>query len=292
VLIHYHPPRKLSHLREIYARDPEAAIEKLRVEMEQYLEEITLNFATWEDRLFLERLTEIWLCQAPNDVLLDRHNQLLKWKRILERTRSGDLGESLQDWERLRSKVNALQHTLELAGLEAHEIVDRNTEKRKRLTARLFPTMIFWAPSIIFGHLFWWIPTQAIKLITAKGAQGYRDVVSTYHVVAALVLYPAWLVLAMCAAYYTGPHMAGAIGLGIVAISGGLSFLISARRLQVQMREILNMYRYKSLEDLLDETEFEIREIWAFAARIWNRALARQVLIEESSPKTPLRKAR
>ena len=282
VVIHYHPPHQIASLKDLYEKDPEKAVEKLRSDMQGYMSEITLNFETWQDRVFLERLTEIWLSGAPNEMLLDRHNQLLKWKRIMENTYN--LPEERRVWDILRAKVEALQTTLHVAGISADEVLNPSTEHRRENLVKLMPTLLALAPLLLFGVVFWWVPLWLIKFVTEKGARGVRDVIATYHLVASLVFIPAWLTIVFLASYFYINTWVVGLGAVILGIASGLSLLISSQRIRVEFKEAINMFRYTSLEALLATSKTEIQDIWALAARLWNRALMGQVHFDQHTP--------
>jgi len=277
-LLHYHPARKIEKYRELYSQDPEKAIHDLRDEMQAYMEEITLNFASWEDRAFLERLTEIWLAKSPAEFLLDRHNQLIKWKRVLEN--SSTLPEEKKEWADLRKSVEELATSLETVGIKPKEVLERQKEGRRRLFAQTSLNMSLWAPLIGYGTVFWYLPLRFVKFASVKGSQGHRDVTSTYHIVASLVLFPIWLVVASIASYFLLGKLI-TLGMLIFSIASGLSLLTSARKIRVKFRNLINMYRYSGLSEFLDDKEKEIIQIWSAAARIWNQALRKQVDFED-----------
>ncbi len=275
VLLHYHPSREIAKYKEIYAQDSEKAVALLRTEMEDYLSEITLNFATWEDRLFVERLTEMWLACTPTSQLLDRHNQLLKWKRVMEKTQL----ESAQDWAKLRKLVEKLHGHLTDSALQPKEIFKADEKSRRFAFSRIFSKMLFWAIPILFGRFLWWVPTTFIRYITIKGAKQNRDVVSTYHLVAACIIYPAWLLIfASIVGWFSSAWINTAFL--ILGISSGLSWLLVPRRMRTELRAALNIYRAGSLEKVIEESRVQIHEIWQLAARLWNMGLRRQVMIE------------
>ncbi len=277
VLIHYHPARSVQKYQEDYRSDPETAVAKLRGEMEDYLQDITLNFATWEDRLFLERLSELWHAASPSTGLLDRHNQLLKWKRIMEKTQEDNAAE----WKKLRGLVTNLHKRLEANTLQASELFKRPTRGKQLLMSTLFTRVVFWFVPVLLGQLIWWVPTKLVRMVTIKGAKQNRDVISTYHLVAATILYPAWLaLLTLAMIFYTDGT--ALIGLLLIGISSGLSWLIVPRRLRREIQAVWNTFRYGSLGKIIDQSQSQLHEIWQLAARLWNSGLRRQVLIEES----------
>ena len=277
VVLHFHPPHKVTHLIDHYRANPADAIEQLRLEMESNMLEITLNFASWEDRAFVERLSEIWLARSQNPDLQGRNNMLMKWERILQNKKLEDETE----WKELRERVTNLVDLLDLYKLKPDDLFENNSKaERRKSAARLVRNLVFWMPMIVFGKVFWWLPTQAVRWAAKKGAQGFRDVLSTYHIVVSLVLYPAWFVLA----FIVGAMLFGyvtATGAVLAAAGSGTVYAITGRKLKGEFKEILNMYRYSRLEVFLKVAESEAKEIFRVGARLWNRALARQILIEE-----------
>jgi 1-acyl-sn-glycerol-3-phosphate acyltransferase len=274
VVIHYHPPRKVEKYRELYVHDSEAAVKALKKEMEDYLFDITLNFASWEDRVFIERLMEVWLSKSPGEFLLDRHNQLLKWKYILEASYV-TLAEK-QDWDELRKKVSKIHNTLELSNLSMKAIFEDNSrEKRREMILKILPSLLFWFPLMVMGYVFWFVPSKIILFVTKKATKGHRDIVATYHVVGSFILYPIWFLLFLFVApmYFKWNTVALMAGFFLFT---GYAILNAARKVKIGFRELLKLYRYGSLQKMLLDLRSEVFQVWTIGARIWNHALDRQ----------------
>lgn len=278
VVMHYHPPRKLDKYRDLYVRDPEAAVAALRNEMEDYLRDVTLNFSSWEDRVFIERLMEIWIARTPTELLLDRHNLLLKWKRILEN--SFVLTEERSDWQELKKKVDHIHQTARIAQISIREIFEEKShDDYKKLLWQIVPTLFFWIPLMTLGYIFWWLPVRIVRWVTARATKGHRDIVATYHVVAAFILFPIWIALYLL----TVPFFVGtpvAFELLALFIFSGYAILNRARKVRIGFRELWNLYRYGSLSSMIYQLRGEVTQVWSIGARLWNRALKRQVEIE------------
>ncbi|MBS1984391.1 MAG: 1-acyl-sn-glycerol-3-phosphate acyltransferase [Bdellovibrionales bacterium] len=277
LLLHFHPARGVHHHKKMYEQDSEAAVEALRSEMETTLREVTVNFATWEDRVFIERLTEVWLAEAQGDQLLERHNFLLKWKRILENTATDDP----ELWKQLQTSVKELYSSLNLLGLKPSDIYRRSPRSRRRLAFRVLFRVFLWGPAIAGGLIFWWAPTALIRWVAGKWATS-KDVIPSYKIVAGVIAYPLWLLLVFpWVASMLG--QTAALGHFILAISTGIAALMVARRLRPEIREVLSLYKYGSVKNVVGSTDQQIRNIWTQAARLWNRGLRRQILIETLS---------
>ena len=274
ILMHYHPARSVAYLRDLYAKDPEAAIETLRAEMETYLKDITINFESWPDRVFIERLTEVWLARAPNNMLLDRHNFLLKWKRIMENTSVDDK----EQWEQLRNSVRQVYGSLTLLNLTPADIYKHSPKTRGRMLAKVLFRVCVWGPLIAVGLTFWWPPTKLVRWIARKWAPSL-DVVSSYQIIAGMVLLPIWLLLVF-PWILESIGQSASLGVFILAIATGLSAMMVSRSLRPEIREVLSLYRYGTLSNFISETDIKIVAIWQQAARLWNRGLRRQILIE------------
>jgi 1-acyl-sn-glycerol-3-phosphate acyltransferase len=273
-VIHYHPPRKVEKYRDLYVHNSEAAVQALRKEMEDYLQEITLNYASWDDRLFIERLMEIWLCQSPNELLLDRHNQLLKWKQIHEN--NFVFPEEKTDWENLRRKVHKIHTTLELSNLSVKSVFEEvSSLEYRKMATRILPSLLFWFPLMVLGYTFWFVPSKIILFVTHKATKGHRDIVATYHVVGSFILYPIWfLIFWLSAPWFIDPI--AVVGLGAFFIFTGYAILNAARKVRVGFRELFKLYRYGSLRMLILDLRSEVFEVWTIGARLWNRALERK----------------
>lgn len=274
-LVHYHPPRSTLKWRELAMTDFEAAVNGLRDEMDFYLRDITLNFDSWDDRLIVERLTEMWLAAAPVHDYLERHNQLLKWKRILEATkRDPDAA-----WPELKRKLNEAFEFLQLLGLTPADLFARNPRKRRFVVARLGTSMFFWAPLILIGKLVWWLPTRTIARITLKGAGSKLDVVSTYQLLAGLVLYPAWSTILLVGLWATLGFQE-ALGFTLIAVSCGVAALAVSSRVRVDFARLARGYRLWTFRSRVEHGRGLVRDVWALAALLWQRGLERQVELE------------
>jgi 1-acyl-sn-glycerol-3-phosphate acyltransferase len=275
-VIHYHPPRKVEKYRDLYVHNSEAAVQALRKEMEDYLREITVNYASWDDRLFIERLMEIWLCQSPNELLLDRHNQLLKWKQIHEN--NFVYPEEKTDWENLRRKVHKIHTTLELSNLSVKSVFEEvSSLEYRKMATRILPSLLFWFPLMVLGYTFWFVPSKIILFVTHKATKGHRDIVATYHVVGSFILYPIWfLIFWLSAPWFIDPI--AVVGLGAFFIFTGYAILNAARKVRVGFRELFKLYRYGSLRMLILDLRSEVFEVWTIGARLWNRALERKIM--------------
>jgi glycerol-3-phosphate O-acyltransferase/dihydroxyacetone phosphate acyltransferase len=275
-LLHFHPSRSVEKYRKLYNQNPEQAVSDLVKEMQDVLSEITLNFSSWGERLFIERLCQFWLCRNPKGALLDRHNLLLKWKRILENR----IKDDEEDWEALQLKVVRLSHSLELASLRPEEVLKPTTESRRRALAKIMPKLLVYGPLMIFGLFFWAIPREGVKWVQIVGAKSNRDVVATYQILAGLVFFPVWLALIGALGMIFLTPAAG-IGLALLGLASGLALLVSARRFRIEWRTVVNMYRYGALQALIEDATLDLRDIWHLAAKLWNRALERQAALEQ-----------
>jgi len=270
-LVHYHPARGILKWRELALTDFEAAVRGLRDEMEVYLREITHDFASWEDRRLVDRLTEMWLAASPTYDYLGHHNQLLKWKRILETTRD----EPDAPWPELRRKVDDIFEHLQLVGLTPADLFRTNLSSRRFVLARLLPNLLVWAPLILVGRIVWWVPTRTIARITLKGAGSKMDVVSTYQLVAGIILYPAWTTI-LFLGLWASLDLREAVGLTLISVGCGVAALSVAGRVRLNMSQLLRAYRMWSFRANVQSGRDLVVGVWQSAAKLWQRGLEKQ----------------
>lgn len=278
-LIHYHPPRSIAHLRDVHAKDPEAAIEMLRAEMESVLVDLTLNFSSWEERVFLERLAELWLAQAPNELLLERHNLLLKFKALLEGASPSETDK--RHWQQLQRLVSMFTTLLGKSGLEVRDLYATARTRRARSLswAQLLGLFLFWGPFVTISYPFWWVPITAVKAIVRKGAGSSRDVMATYQMVAGLVLFPAWAIIAtVLTATVVGKDMA--LLLALVALATGIGRMVTLHRIKMLTKIALQSFRTRVFSSELEQLKKLHSNILQQAAAIWNKALTDQIELE------------
>jgi glycerol-3-phosphate O-acyltransferase/dihydroxyacetone phosphate acyltransferase len=276
-LLHYHPARGVEMYRSAFEKDAESAIQTLKTDMQSVLREITVNFNSWEDRVFLETLASLWLAQSPNSALLDRHNLFLKWKRVLEQRQIF----TPEELHLLRTRTRFLMSTLTTLRLPIEKLFQDSTEKPLALLIRVLPRVLIKTPVALIGYFYWWLPTRLVKLVERLGAQGKRDVIATYHIVAGFVLYPLWLGIVALIVNRLGLTWNLSVASVLLGVVSGIGVLIWARRLKFDFGEIIRIYKFHSLQDYLARARIEALDVIRMSAALWNKALAAQIDIEE-----------
>ncbi len=270
LLVAFHPARSIQHLREVWHTDSEKAVELLRSEMEERLREITINFDSWEDRILIERLCDVWLSRSPKTGFVDKHNLILRWKTIQEGTQT----ESADEWRILAHEVQELERTLSLAGLSLREVIESDPNARPRFYWRALARVLLGGPIVFVAMTFWGLPTALIRWVTRQGAKT-RDVIPSYRLVAGTIAYPVWAALLF-------PW----IGFTVAALmtASGIIALVVARRLSPALRTTARLLTLGSIHTFVADTQQCSERIERLGALLWNRALRRQVLLEGSNP--------
>ena len=268
ILLHYHPARPIAKYRALYEKNPEEAINALRNEMSEVMREITLNFRNWEERLFIERLTHLWLLQAPSHLMLHRHNTLLKWKRIVETTDPVHMTE----WQELKDAVDDIGTQLDWMGLPMEDL-ERVLKSKKSFRYRLFTFLTFWGPCTLAGRIAWWVPNKIVTTITNNSMDTMgRDTITSYHVVAGMVLYPLWAIgILFSFAFFLSWTMAAK--LLFVAIALGFINLVTLKRVKFRFKKFWSLYRTHAYNDFRSELESEVKKVCEAAAKLWNASL-------------------
>jgi 1-acyl-sn-glycerol-3-phosphate acyltransferase len=173
------------------------------------LSELLVEGATWEERVLLVRVAEMFANDA-RDRSLENMNRI---GRRIEEARRVLARSSPDDVRRIEERLRAYGRRLDREELSddrvarvaqgggAGELPDR------ALRAAL---MILTLPLALFAAVVYWLPYQLPRFVTKK-INGDPDTASTYKLGVGLVVYPVWAALAIGAAFWRLPSVEQAL---------------------------------------------------------------------------------
>lgn len=176
-------------LRPLHARDPRAAVLALTERIGQALEDVTIELARWDELPLLSLAERLWPAPAgppPRGAERTRRVAALArgWKRLKQR--------SPEEARRLRSELVEFKRSLDALGLApAHLDLSYDAARVARFSLSRGLETAVGLPAILLTKLWFLPPTLAIAALLAVSRPS-PDVVSTYKLLASLVLLPAW----------------------------------------------------------------------------------------------------
>lgn len=238
--------------------DERAAVRRLTGAITEGLHQITVNLESWEDLPVLEAIDALWRQQDP-----ERTRRIKKLARGTSKLRQQDPAY----FEDLRTRLSDYLLRLKRIGLRPQDIAEgavaaRRSPVRVGLFAlRNLVAMVFAFPFAILGLVFWFIPFWTVHLIWFLW-RAEQDVGATVKVLAALVLYPLYYVVAL---FLLSSHL-GPLNLLFLALmtpGAGMMTRHFFRRRLFAVRQLLTFARKAARGQILEEL---VRERDAFCA--------------------------
>lgn len=201
--------------------------------LEEDLSELLVEGATWDERLAIVHVAEMFANEGAEDASLAGLNRL--GRRILAARRLlGDAApEIVADIE---GRVRAYRAALEAegatdalvarfarrvaAGGVASEGDDPGLEPARLARAA---AMVLTLPLAALGAVLYWLPYQLPREVTRR-LKGDPDVASTYKLGVGLAVFPAWAALAVASAWATLPPEL-AVAAAVVAVASPFAAL-------------------------------------------------------------------
>ena len=198
VLVHVGEPLDPGEELELYASDPREAVRRLTGRVRDALEEVTLNFPSWEEARLIERAAEIFGRPAT------------------ELPAEESLGER---FELRRGFIEGYERLREVSGAEVERVAAAVREYDERLedyrlndaqVASSYPAgavvafvlkslglMAVRAPLAVLGLLANFVPYQVVGFLARRFARS-PDEGASYKVLGAILVYPVtWFLLAL-----------------------------------------------------------------------------------------------
>ncbi|MEM1203224.1 MAG: lysophospholipid acyltransferase family protein [Acidobacteriota bacterium] len=215
---------------EAYGADPRGAVRRLTERVRAGLEAVTLSYGSWDEARLIERAAEIWsrpVDDAPAErsladafdvrrAFLDGYNDLLE--RCPEEVHG--VAEEVREYDEL----------LDLHRLRDAEVASRYPPSTVlRFVAKSLWLLLVRLPLGFVGILINALPYRLADVLSRRFGSS-RDVVATYKVFPALVLYPVtWLAVAVIAGWFAG------LWIGVAAFFlGPITGVFAVRYLQRQ----------------------------------------------------------
>jgi len=224
-LLQIGPPLEVTEEPSTYAGDPRGAVRELTARIEAALEEVTLNYKSWEQERLIRRVAELTAHEARGDgrpvTLSDRARQQQAFVDGYRRI----LGLAPERVDALAARVRRYDRLLGICGLADHQVTAQ--ERRGRalwFLARFAAFALLGSVAITAGVLLNYLPYRVCGW--AGGRARNRDMIATVKVVTGLFLFPAvWIAEAAAAAWWGGwPYALGMLALapatGLVALEG------------------------------------------------------------------------
>jgi hypothetical protein len=223
-LIVYGPVRQVAVVAEaLDANDDDALIANITQHVQDDLEELIVEGATWADHLLIARVAEL-LAHDGGDATLAAWNEI---GRQVEAARKalGELDE--QAVATVESAVDGYYALLDREGLRDEQVAASAHGREPKASMLTLILLLLALPFAGVGVLLYWLPYQAPRLVARSAAE--PDVVSTYKLGTAVVLFPLWaLALIATAAGLLGPVWATAAG--IITVTSPFAVLLFADR--------------------------------------------------------------
>ncbi|MEA2599804.1 MAG: glycerol-3-phosphate O-acyltransferase / dihydroxyacetone phosphate acyltransferase [Acidobacteriota bacterium] len=191
---------------ELDGRDPVAAFRELTARIDQGLQDVTLNYATWEDARLARRAADLYRSQHPE---LPGRGKLSESVAVRRTFLEGYREMRDRHPERTAAVVEAVREYDNL--LHAFDLRDDQVGAAYRLSpvtrfvARSLLRMLIHLPVAIVGTILTW-PVYRLVGAIVKRATRDADQVATFKVLAAILLFPlTWIAEGLLLGHYLGP---------------------------------------------------------------------------------------
>ncbi|MDB4994172.1 MAG: hypothetical protein JWM74_1604, partial [Myxococcaceae bacterium] len=231
-LVVYGPVRSVDALAGgSLASDVDALAAAIMRSIKDDLADLVVEGATWEERLLIARVAEMFASDAGD-------LSLAGWNAIGQKVEIARAALAANDrslYTELAAQVSAYYTELEGAGFGDSEVAaGKVVGKPGGLQRAVVLAAIF--PLAVLGMALYFLPYQVPRL--ASRAADDADVVSTYKLGAGLVAHPLWASILGTTAFLTLPRPLAWTALAIVLVSpfAALAWLDRADRLQRRLR--------------------------------------------------------
>jgi glycerol-3-phosphate O-acyltransferase/dihydroxyacetone phosphate acyltransferase len=183
----------------------------------QDLSELLVEGSTWEERILVVRVAEMFAHDA-DDTSLENMNRvgrrIEEARRVLSKAAPEDV-QAIED--RLRAYVNRLEREETSDDDVARVAHGKPSEIDPRRIARA-GAMIATLPLAFLAVLLYWLPYQLPRFVTRK-LKGDPDESSTYKLGVGLVVYPIWAGAAITLAFLRLPNIEYALVATVVILA-------------------------------------------------------------------------
>lgn len=255
---------------EAWREDPREAARDLTGKIRTSLEEVTLNFPSWEEARLIRRAAELY---ARPDLELPSVPTLAESVEIQQLFVDGYLELRREDPERVEAVARAVRDydtELERLGVRDEQVASRYPwEGVARFVAKSLWRLLVRAPVGALGLVIHWPAWRTVRAIAGR-ASVTSDVVSTYKLFGSLVFYPlTWVLLSVVAGLLAGGWAAlAALVAGPVTARVALAF--HERRLHVE-RQARAFLLLRSRPELIDDLRERRRRVHRQVAELVER---------------------
>lgn len=178
--------------------------------MRQDLSELLVEGASWEERVLLVRVAEMFANDA-GDLSLENMNRV---GRRIEQARRVLAAMSPDEVKEIEDRLRAYGRRLDLEEV-SDDRVARVAHGRPQIDfapdrAVRAALMVLTFPLALFAAVVYWLPYQLPRFVTKK-LSGDPDVASTYKLGVGLVVYPVWAAVAIALAFWSLPSASHAL---------------------------------------------------------------------------------
>ena len=207
VLVLFGPVRNVREFQESGDALPAAITARMKEDLSSLLIEST----SWDERMALFRVAEMFANNDASTSLLDRHDLGLRATQFRTKLAASNAGEL----ESIVGRVNRYFSHLGVAGT-TDAFVARGIAF-DRFRALRGAALLLLLPISIIGMLAYWLPYQIPRMV-GRMAKGDHDVVSTYKLGAGLAVYPIWFACLAAVAFLTLPPLAASLLSGALLV--------------------------------------------------------------------------
>lgn len=208
------------------------------------LSSLIIEAPSWESRIALAHVAEMFFNDNKDATLLDRHNigqEAMRLRAILESASAGELASIINAVETYFANVDAARTTDRFVARGVG--FDRGRAIRGAI-------LLFLLPLSLLGMVLYYLP-YLLPRIVGRTAKGEVDVVSTYKLGTGLLVYPLWLALLAVVIHFTFPSPWDACGIAVAALAPFATLPYLDR--QDALRAALTLFRSGELARLREE---------------------------------------
>jgi glycerol-3-phosphate O-acyltransferase / dihydroxyacetone phosphate acyltransferase len=181
-------PIELGDLAGSFAEDERGTVRRVTERIDAGLREVTLNLDRWEDLPLLELAERLWRG--------DGEGSLVGMKRFADQVRRLR-EEEPETIDALAFRISCFRDRLAALRLSLGDLeVPRTRVTVAGFALRTLLRLAIGLPLAVVGGLFWVLPYRLVALVRRRVAPS-EEVTATVHLLAAIVLFPAWLVTAV-----------------------------------------------------------------------------------------------
>ena len=208
------------------------AVRALTARVSDALEQVTLNYASWEDAHLVARAAELW---GRDQLDLPGRRRLAEAFPIQRAVREGyeDLRRRFPDRvAAVAAAVRAYDGLLSAFHLRDDQVAAAYPASPVlRFAGRTFLRLLLHLPLAILGTILNWVPYRLIGLLATRVAGSDADQTATYKLFGAFFLFPlTWAAAALFAVYWTQTWWTMPIVLVLAPLAGYAALLFDEHR--------------------------------------------------------------